>query len=50
MKYEEIKIDSVYVIDNDKLAFTSPNEIHFVNKNKPIKISKLHIATDKYNL
>lgn len=28
----------------------SPNDIHIVDTTKPIKISKLHIAADKYNL
>ena len=49
MKYEELKITNVKIEDND-IEFSSKNDFHYVDKNKQIKISKLHIATDKYNL
>ena len=54
-KYEQLKVKSVeYNETYGKLIFkcdSKPNNtVHVVDITKPIKISKLLIATDKYNL
>ncbi len=57
MKYEEIKIHNVRLSANNELLFSSPylygdrnNYLYAVDLSRLIKISKLHIAANKYNL
>ena len=50
-KYKQLKITRVEYTTNNILVFKcEDNTIHIVDTTKPIKISKLHITSDKYNL
>lgn len=58
MKYEEKKVKNVEYSDNDLIfktqsdteMFAKPNDVHIIDINKPIKISKLAVNIEKYNL